>query len=98
MVIYKLQFGDLQYIGSTTQLMRKRLAEHRYRLNDPIAHRTSCRSKLYTTLRELGITTITKDECSILDEDSSKETEQYYISQVPEEHRLNSYNAIKLYL
>ena len=95
MPIYKVQVGDMSYIGSTYNFHR-RLRQHNYRLSDPPAQQKNCHTKFYRKLREMGIDTIDETICSIIDEGNGVELEQHYIDEIPKEQRLNSCAAKKM--
>ena len=89
MVVYKICSGQYTYIGSTSRALSQRINEHNYRLGDPVAHSRYANTKLYTKLRELGVTKICSENCEFICEGNQIE-EQIEMNKIPMEYSLNS--------
>lgn len=88
--IYKIEFDEYIYIGSTKD-MKQRQSRHNYVLN---GNTDRSHFRLYTTAREKGINCfelITIEECSI---DDRFNREQHYIDVNNTDKLLNCVNAI----
>ena len=88
-IIYKIEFNDYIYIGSTVNF-KKRCSDHNHRLNNET---DKSHLQLYTTARENGINQlilIQLEECNI---DDRFIREQYYIDLNKNNKLLNKLSA-----
>lgn len=89
--IYKIEFNEYIYIGSTIQKLYNRRRYHNYALrqNKDIHHK----SRLYTTARENGINRFELTEIEQCNIDERLNREQYYIDLNKGDKLLNCYNT-----